>query len=111
MVDAVFAEGLLDLGGEFARRLQDERARHARPGASLFEHRQHRQREGGGLAGAGLGDAQNVAALQRVGNGLRLDWRRRVVAGRFDGVEHFLAQAEFVEFHGFSLARMIRIRD
>ena len=30
-------EGLLDLGGEFARRLQDERARHAGPGAPFFE--------------------------------------------------------------------------
>jgi hypothetical protein len=31
-----------------------------------------------------------------------LNWRRRVVAGRLDGVEHFLAQAEFIEFHWFS---------
>ncbi len=63
VVDAVFDEGLFDLRGEFARRLEDQRARHARPGAALFEQRQHRQREGGGLAGAGLGDAQNVAAV------------------------------------------------
>ena len=110
VVDAVFAERLLDLGGEFARRLQNERARHAGAGAAALEHRQHRQGEGGGLAGAGLGDAQNVAALQGVGNGLFLDWRRRVVAGRFDGFEHFFAQAEFAKFHHFSLARMPRIR-
>ena len=42
VVDAVFGEGLLDLGGEFARRLEDQRARHARPGAALFQPRQHR---------------------------------------------------------------------
>ena len=38
VVDAVFAEGFLDLRGEFARRLENQRARHARPGAPLFEH-------------------------------------------------------------------------
>ena len=106
VVDAVFAERLFDLGGELARRLKNEGARHAGAGAAALQHRQHRQGERGGLAGAGLGDAQDIAALQRVGNGLFLDWRRRVVARRFDGFEHFLAQAEFVKFHEFSLARM-----
>ena len=110
VVDAVFAERLFDLGGELARRLQNEGARHAGASAAALEHRQHRQGEGGGLAGAGLGDAQDVAALQGVGNGLFLDRRRRVVARRFDGFEHFLAQAEFAKFHQFSLARMPRIR-
>ncbi len=71
----------------------------ARPFSSM---RQHRQRERRGLAGAGLGDAQDVAPLQRIGNGLFLNRRRRVVAGRLDGVEHFLAQAEFIKFHWFS---------
>ena len=80
VVDAVFAERLLDLGGELARRLQDEGARHAGAGAAVLERRQHRQGERGGLAGAGLGDAEHVAALQGVGNGLFLDRRRRVVA-------------------------------
>ena len=31
------------------------------------------EREGGGLAGAGLGDAQEIAALQEFGNGAGLD--------------------------------------
>ena len=110
VVDAVLAERLFDLGGELARRLQNEGARHAGASAAALQHRQHRQSEGGGLAGAGLGDAQDVAALQGVGNGLFLDRRRRVVARRFDGFEHFLAQAEFAKFHEFSLARMPRIR-
>ena len=61
------------LGGELARRLEDQRARHARPGAAAFEQRQHRQHEGGGLAGAGLGDAEHVAPCEDVRNGLLLD--------------------------------------
>ena len=41
---------------------------------------QDRQREGGGLAGAGLGDAQQVASGEDVGNGLGLDRRGLRVA-------------------------------
>src|SRR6202044_207175 len=80
VVDAVFGERLLYLGGELACRLQNEGARHAGASAAALERRQHRQGEGGGLAGARLGDAQYVAALQGVGDGLLLDRRRRVVA-------------------------------
>ena len=60
-------EILLDLGGELARRLQNQRARHAGAGAALFQQGQHRQHEGGGLAGAGLGDAQHVRAASTWG--------------------------------------------
>ena len=94
VVLAVLLEVLGDLRGEFARRLEDQRARHARPGAALFEQRQHRQHEGGGLAGAGLGDAEDVAALQGGRDGARLDRRRDRVAGVGDGGEYFLAQAK-----------------
>ena len=45
VVAAVAVEVLLDLRGEFARRLEDERARHARAGAALLEQGQHRQDE------------------------------------------------------------------
>ena len=38
VVDAVSDETLFDLRGEFARRLEDQRARHAGPGAAFFEH-------------------------------------------------------------------------
>ncbi len=110
VVDSVFAERLFDLGGELARRLENEGARHAGASAATLQHRQHRQCERCGLAGAGLGDAQDVAAFQGVRNGLFLDRRRRVVARRFDGFEHFLAQAEFAKFHEVSLARMPYIR-
>src|SRR4029077_3948749 len=110
VVDAVLAKRLFNLGGKLARRLQNESAGHTGSSAPALQHRQHWQSEGGGLGGSGLGHAQDVAAFQGVGNCLLLDRRRRVVARRFDGVEHFLAQAEFAKFHLFSLARMPRIR-
>src|SRR5271157_4174790 len=102
VIGAVFGEGLLDLGREFAGRLEDEGSGHSRPGAAPLEHGKHGQSEGGGLAGARLGDSENVAALQSVGNGLRLDGGRGVVTRCFDRVEHFFAQAEFAKFHFFS---------
>jgi hypothetical protein len=54
---AVFGETLFDLRGEFARRFQDEGARHARACPALLQHRQHRQHECRRLAGASLRDA------------------------------------------------------
>ena len=94
VVDAVFGKALFDLGGEFARRLEDERARHAGAGAALLQHGQHRQHEGRGLAGAGLRDAEHVAAGEHVGNGLILDRGGGLVTGRRDGGENFFGQAE-----------------
>ena len=85
VLGAVFYEGFLHLRGEFARRFEDERAGHARAGAALFQHRDHRQHEGCGLAGAGLRDAEHVTARENVGNGLFLDRGRRGVTGRRDG--------------------------
>ena len=67
VLGAVFDEGFLHLRGEFARRLEDERARHARAGAALFQHGDHRQHEGRGLAGAGLRDAEHVAGARARG--------------------------------------------
>ena len=46
---------------------------------SRGEALQDRQRERGGLAGAGLGDAEQVAAREHEGNRLRLDRRGRLV--------------------------------
>ena len=89
VVLAVFLEMFGDLRGEFARRLENERARHARARAALLEHREHRQHEGGGLAGAGLRNAEHVAACENVRNGLLLNGGGGFVAGRFDGGENF----------------------
>ena len=94
VVLAVFLEVLGDLGGEFARRLEDQRARHARTGAALFEQRQHRQHEGCRLAGSGLGNAENIAPLQRWRNGAGLDRCRNGVARVGNCGKNFLAQAK-----------------
>ena len=77
MVLAQRFEGIAHLDGQFARRLKNERARHPRSGAALFEKSEHRQHEGRCLAGAGLGKTEHVLALKRVRNGLRLNGRRR----------------------------------
>ena len=73
---AVGAEALRDLGGELARRREHQHA------AALAQRRaavggeavQDRQGERGGLAGAGLGDAQQVAAREHDGYGLGSGW-------------------------------------
>ena len=56
-------------GSGASTRLRGIRAR-ARPLESWRDHRQH---EGGGLAGAGLGDAEHVAPFERVRDRLDLD--------------------------------------
>ena len=55
---------------------------------------QDRQREGRGLAGAGLGDAQQVAAGQDMGDRLRLDRRGRGVALGRERIEQRGGEAE-----------------
>ena len=64
VVLAVFRETLGDLRREFARGLEDERTRHARLGSTSRQHLDHRQREGRGLPGARLRDADDIAAAQ-----------------------------------------------
>ena len=70
---AVALEGGLDLGRQFAGRLQDQRARHARPRPAGGELVDHRQGKAGCLAGAGLGTAEHVAPTGHDGDGLLLD--------------------------------------
>ncbi len=55
---------------------------------------QHRQREGRGLAAAGLGDADDVAALQQRRDGLDLDGGRLGEAGLSEGTQKRLGEAE-----------------
>ena len=78
---AISAEAVEDLTGQFARRAQHQDAAalaHARPwiGGELM---QDRQRKGRGLAGAGLGDSDNIATRHDGRNSLRLDRGRREV--------------------------------
>jgi hypothetical protein len=53
--------------------------------------------ESGGLAGAGLGTAQQVAAFQQVRNALGLDGRGRGVAFGLKGLKDGLDQSEPVK--------------
>src|SRR5262249_17346264 len=94
LAGTVFLEALLNLRGELARRLEDARARPARARGAVLEPREHRQREGGGLAGPGLCDAEHVAAREHVRYGLLLDGGGGAVAGRLNSGENFVGQAE-----------------
>ena len=96
---AVFVELFLDLGGELSRRLQDQGAGHSGAGAALFQHGEHRKDEGSGLAGAGLGDAEDVSAGQNMGDRLFLDGGGGGVTGGRDGGEHLFGQAEMGKRH------------
>jgi hypothetical protein len=91
MIDAVLVEALFHLRREFARRLEDERAGHAGPGATAFELCEHGKHERSRLARSGLRDAENVAASEHVRNGLSLNRRRLGVTGRRDSLLNFLA--------------------
>ena len=99
VVDAVLDEIFLDLRCEFARRLEDERARHAGACAALFELGEHRQDEGGGLAGPGLRNPENVAARENVGDGLFLDGGGGRVPGRCDSGNNLFGQSEIGKRH------------
>jgi hypothetical protein len=81
VVLAVLLEVFGHLGGQFAGRFEDQRARHERATAAMGENVDHRQNETGGLAGTGLGDADDVAHHQDRGNCLCLDRSRLVIAG------------------------------
>ena len=93
------AKALGDLAGEFARRREHEHARPAARRRLLVGDQavEDRQREGRRLAGAGLGDADQVAALHQDGNGLRLDRRRLGVAHLGQRGDERRGKAEAVE--------------
>ena len=99
LAGAVFVELFLHLRREFAGRLEDQRARHAGAGAAFFEKGEHRQHEGCGLAGTGLGDAEHVLACQNVGNRLFLNGGGGGVASGRDGGENLVGQAEIGKGH------------
>lgn len=85
----------LDLGGQLAGRRDDQGAG---PGAALVEELvQEGQREGRGLAGTGLGQAQDVGALQRRRNRLGLDRPGLLEPGRADAALQVRVELETVE--------------
>ena len=61
------------------------------------EQLQHGQREAGGLAGAGLGGAEQIAAREHHGNGLRLDGGGFGIALLGNSAEQLGRQAEILE--------------
>ena len=87
-------EGFGDLDRELARRRQHEGLR---PGLAQVEPVQDRQGERGGLAGAGLGLAEQVLAVDQVRNRRRLDRRGRFIADFGEDALQGLAQGEFLE--------------
>ena len=72
---AIGAEAVGDLAGQFARRREHQHAAGLALGAQPLgvQMIEDRQREGRGLAGAGLRDADDVAALGGERDGLGLD--------------------------------------
>ena len=93
---AVGVEAARDLHGKLTGRRQHERTRALRLGALAGSGKQLQdgQREGRRLAGAGLGDAQHVAALEQRRNGACLDRRGGGVLGSVQGTQQRLGQAE-----------------
>ena len=79
---------------QFTGRRQNEAPRHPRPGAPALEQGNHRQGEGGGFAGAGLSDAQNVTSFERRGDRTRLNRRGRLIAGFVNCFQHLGIKAE-----------------
>ena len=91
---SVRCTALRDLHGEFARRRQHEcahrMARRARRGGGERLQQVHdRQDEGGGLPGAGLRRAEQVAPLEDVRDRLLLDRRGLGVPLGLDGAQEF----------------------
>ena len=95
-VPAIGAEAVGDLHRQLARRAEHQRPAglaQQRPRA-LGEAVENRQREGCRLAGAGLGDAAQVAAGEDLGDGLRLDGGGVGIALGREGFEKRLGKAE-----------------
>ena len=98
---AVGADRLLDLDGELAGGDDDEDADlvagRAGVAPGLVEAVDDRQHEGGGLAGAGLGAGEQVAALEDEGDGRALDRGGGLVPLVGDGSKQLGRQPETIE--------------
>ena len=92
----VGAKAVADLGREFAGRGENEHAggERRRPATVGDQAGEDRQGESRRLAGPRLGDAEQVAPLQEMRNGLGLDRGRGLVAFGLEGAKERLGQAE-----------------
>jgi hypothetical protein len=100
---AVAMEGLRDLVRELARRHEREDQRTVRRGAALGQTREQRQRERRGLAGAGGGLREDVAAGEDQRDRFPLDLRRFFVTERGERSEEVGRQPEVGERGGHSV--------
>ncbi len=96
-VQAALARGKLGqffghLDGQFTRGAQDDALDVLFARVDAF---QQGNAEGGRLAGAGLGLADDVAAFEDVGDGQGLDGRGFFKAHLFDGLQDFLGKGQF----------------
>src|SRR6185437_16905315 len=98
-VPAISAEAIGDLAGQFTRRRQHQHAAgFLRRTLTLFEKVvQNRQREGRGLAGAGLRNANDITALEGNRNGLVLDRSGSDVFLFGEGAKDRLCEAKLVK--------------
>ncbi len=92
----VGAKAVADLGREFAGRSENEHpcGERRRPAAVGDQASEDRQGEGRRLAGPRLGDAEQIAPLKEMRNGLGLDGGRGLVAFGLEGAKERLGQAE-----------------
>ena len=91
---AVGAQRLGDLDAQLARRRQHERLHDRLVGVDVLDHR---QAEGGGLAGARLRLTDHVAPGEQRRDRLLLDRARRLVADLAHRGQHRLGKAELLE--------------
>src|SRR6266446_9065306 len=96
---AIGVKTVQDLPGQFAGRAQHQRAAGLwlRLDAVLKQAVQDRKREGCGLAGAGLGNADDVTAGESEGNGLGLDGGGRVVILVLERTRDGIGEAEILK--------------
>ena len=97
----------VDLFGQFAGRSDDQGAHIAAP--TLHQPMQNRQAESGGLAGPGLGQAQNVAAGEDAGDRCGLDRRRCGEPGGGNARRDLGMKLETAEIHG-ALSSLRKLR-
>ncbi len=88
-------DDLADLQSEFAGGSDDQRL-DALVGGRALEQRQYERRR---LAGTGLGDADDIAPGEHLGDGFTLDRTRRGVAESLDARKQARLKAEGFERH------------
>ena len=87
-------EVLGHLRGQFPRRRQYKRPGHPGAGTTLAQQRDHRKGETGGLAGAGLGNAQYIAPFQCWRDRSGLNRGGSCIAGGLDGLENLRIEVQ-----------------